>query len=134
MFSFNATLFLLYLLFLIVILLFAFIIPQFTSVYEQLNADLPLYTQMLLDAGDWLNNNLYFSIGVYSFIFSILFIFFNKIDNGKSVRDNFDNFFEKLSIGKQAIVYFFITILISVIIGLALVSVYLPIFKFGNTF
>ena len=70
----------------VMVVLFAFIIPQFTSVYDQLNADLPVYTQMLLDTGDWLSNNL---VTFFSFIFltliGIWLIFLT--DRGRLVRD-----------------------------------------------
>ena len=70
----------------VMVVLFAFIIPQFTSVYDQLNADLPVYTQMLLDTGDWLSNNL---VTFFSFIFLILIgiwlVFLT--DRGRLVRD-----------------------------------------------
>ena len=70
----------------VMVVLFAFIIPQFTSVYDQLNADLPVYTQMLLDTGDWLSNNL---VTFFSFIFltliSIWLVFLT--DRGRLVRD-----------------------------------------------
>jgi len=71
---------------LVLVVLFAFIIPQFTSVYDQLNAELPLYTQMLLDTGDWLSNNL------FTFFFSIflsllaMWLFF-LTDRGRLIRD-----------------------------------------------
>tara|TARA_B100000676_G_scaffold75775_1_gene75336 strand:- start:26158 stop:27393 length:1236 start_codon:yes stop_codon:yes gene_type:complete len=70
----------------VMVVLFAFIIPQFTSVYDQLNADLPLYTQMLLDTGDWLSNNL---LTFFSFIFlSLLTIWLIFLtDRGRLVRD-----------------------------------------------
>lgn len=72
---------------LVMVVLFAFIIPQFTSVYEQLNAELPVYTQMLLDAGDWLSNNLvsFFTMIIFSLL-SIWLIFLT--DKGRLVRDN----------------------------------------------
>ena len=72
---------------LVMVVLFAFIIPQFTSVYDQLNADLPIYTQMLLDTGDWLSNNLitFFSVITFSLI-AIWLIFLT--DRGRLFRDN----------------------------------------------
>ncbi len=72
---------------LVMVVLFAFIIPQFTSVYDQLNADLPVYTQMLLDTGDWLSNNLltFFSVITFSLI-AIWLIFLT--DRGRLFRDN----------------------------------------------
>ena len=80
--------FIMFFLGLVLVVLFAFIIPQFTSVYDQLNADLPVYTQMLLDSGDWLNNNLFtffFSI----FLFSLTMWLFFLTDRGRLIRDKF---------------------------------------------
>lgn len=70
----------------VMVVLFAFIIPQFTSVYDQLNADLPVYTQMLLDTGDWLSNNLFtfFSI-IFLSLISIWLAFLT--DRGRLIRD-----------------------------------------------
>ena len=80
--------FILVFLLLVLVVLFAFIIPQFTSVYAQLNTELPLYTQMLLDAGEWLSNNL------FSFFFSIFLLLlamwlFFLTDRGRLIRDKF---------------------------------------------
>jgi type IV pilus assembly protein PilC len=71
---------------LVMVVLFAFIIPQFASVYDQLNAKLPIYTQMLLDAGDWLSNNLIsFSLFIIFSLLSIWLVFLT--DRGRLVRD-----------------------------------------------
>jgi len=80
--------FILFFLGLVLIVLFAFIIPQFTSVYDQLNADLPVYTQMLLDTGDWLNNNL-FTFFFFNFLFAISMWLFFLTDRGRLIRDSF---------------------------------------------
>jgi len=80
--------FILFFLGLVLIVLFAFIIPQFTSVYDQLNADLPVYTQMLLDTGDWLNNNL-FTFFFVNFLFAISMWLFFLTDRGRLIRDTF---------------------------------------------
>lgn len=70
----------------VMVVLFAFIIPQFTSVYDQLNAELPVYTQMLLDTGDWLSNNLFtfFSI-IFLSLIGIWLAFLT--DRGRLIRD-----------------------------------------------
>ena len=80
--------FILFFLGLVLIVLFAFIIPQFTSVYDQLNADLPVYTQMLLDTGDWLNNNL-FTFFFFNILFAISMWLFFLTDRGRLIRDRF---------------------------------------------
>ncbi len=73
---------------LVLVVLFAFIIPQFTSVYAQLNADLPVYTQMLLDSGDWLNNNLFTFFFTIFLIGMVMWLFF-LTDRGRLIRDRF---------------------------------------------
>ncbi len=80
--------FILFFLGLVLIVLFAFIIPQFTSVYDQLNADLPVYTQMLLDTGDWLNNNL-FTFFFLNLLFAMSMWLFFLTDRGRLIRDSF---------------------------------------------
>ena len=80
--------FILFFLGLVLVVLFAFIIPQFTSVYDQLNADLPVYTQMLLDTGDWLNNNL-FTFFFANFLFAMSMWLFFLTDRGRLIRDSF---------------------------------------------
>ena len=80
--------FILFFLGLVLVVLFAFIIPQFTTVYAQLNADLPVYTQMLLDSGEWLNNNL-FTFFFVIFLFSLSMWLFFLTDRGRLIRDKF---------------------------------------------
>lgn len=72
---------------LVMVVLFAFIIPQFAQVYDQLNTALPVYTQMLLDSGDWLQNNL---VSFFLMItFSLLTIWLAFLtDRGRLFRDN----------------------------------------------
>ena len=79
--------FILFFLGLVLIVLFAFIIPQFNSVYQQLNAELPVYTQMLLGAGDWLSNNL-FTFFVSIFLFFVLLWLIFLTDRGRLFRDS----------------------------------------------
>ncbi len=80
--------FIIFFLGLVLVVLFAFIIPQFNSVYQQLNADLPVYTQMLLSAGDWLSKNLFtFFISIVMFFVSLWLIFLT--DRGRLFRDRF---------------------------------------------
>ena len=45
---------------------FTFIIPRFKTVYDQLNADLPFYTTLLVDMASWFQYNF---IGFLSFPF-----------------------------------------------------------------
>ena len=80
--------FILFFLGLVLVVLFAFIIPQFNSVYQQLNAELPVYTQMLLSTGEWLSNNLFtFFVSILLFFVSLWLIFLT--DRGRLFRDSF---------------------------------------------
>ena len=71
---------------LVLVVLFAFILPQFTNVYAQLNADLPIFTQMLLDTAGWLNKNLFtFFLTIFMSLISMWIIFLT--DRGRLFRD-----------------------------------------------
>ncbi|MDB4125859.1 type II secretion system F family protein [Candidatus Marinimicrobia bacterium] len=73
---------------LVLVVLFAFILPQFTKVYAQLNADLPVFTQMLLDTAEWLNKNLLtFFMSIFISLISLWTIFLT--DRGRLFRDKF---------------------------------------------
>ena len=72
---------------LVLIMLFAFILPQFNDIYQDMGANLPGYTQLLLDVGDWLSNNLFiFFISIFLFFISIWLIFLT--DRGRLFRDS----------------------------------------------
>ena len=67
-------------------LTFTFLIPSFSSVYDQLGSELPYYTILMVNFGEWLQSN----------IFSVLFISFLSIgsiwllfltDTGKLLKD-----------------------------------------------
>ncbi|MBC8213507.1 MAG: type II secretion system F family protein [Candidatus Marinimicrobia bacterium] len=75
-------------LFVMLIVTFTVIIPQFSAVYESLNAELPLYTQILINTGDWFQKN----------ILSVLFLSFLGLggiwlvtltDAGRLIKDRF---------------------------------------------
>ena len=67
--------------------IFTFIIPKFSSVYDTLGADLPYYTILLVDFGEWLQGNILF---VFTIIFSILITIwlFILTDRGRLIWDN----------------------------------------------
>ena len=67
---------------------FSFIIPQFSSVYDTLGSELPLYTTMLVDFGEWFNNNL-FSVLFTTFISIISIWVFTLTDTGLLIKDRF---------------------------------------------
>tara|TARA_Y100001970_G_scaffold285582_1_gene405754 strand:- start:2068 stop:3309 length:1242 start_codon:yes stop_codon:yes gene_type:complete len=67
---------------------FSFIIPQFSSVYDTLGSELPLYTTMLVDFGEWFNNNL-FSVIFTTFISIMSIWIFTLTDTGLLLKDRF---------------------------------------------
>lgn len=66
---------------------FTFIIPKFSDVYDTLGADLPRYTILLVDFGEWLQLNILF---VFSIIFSVLTSvwLFVLTDRGRLIWDS----------------------------------------------
>ena len=115
------------LIFLFFLLLFGFILPQFTSVYDDLNADLPIYTQMLLDTSDWVSNNLYLTSLIYLLSHLGFILFLNRIDRTKLFRYKF------LKNPITGVILFLIGfILLILFIIFILIGVYMPIFKFGS--
>jgi len=74
--------------FLIVILFvtFTFLIPEFSSVYNQLGTELPYYTVLMVNMSVWLQNNIFFVIFVsFTSVFSVWL--FTLTDNGKLIKD-----------------------------------------------
>ncbi len=68
--------------------IFTFIIPKFSTVYDTLGADLPYYTVLLVDMGEWFQNN----IGLVSMIafasITSLWLFV-LTDRGRLIWDSF---------------------------------------------
>ena len=76
--------------FLIVILFvtFTFLIPEFSSVYDQLGTDLPYYTVLMVNMSVWLQNNIFFVFFVsFASVFSVWL--FTLTNNGRLIRDRF---------------------------------------------
>ena len=65
---------------------FSILIPQFASVYETLGSELPAYTTMLVDFGEWFNNNLFSVLSTGFFTFIGLWIF-TLTDTGLLIKD-----------------------------------------------
>ena len=74
--------------FLMVILFvtFTFLIPEFSSVYDQLGTELPYYTVLMVNMSVWLQNNIFFVIFV-SFISVSSVWLFTLTDNGRLLKD-----------------------------------------------
>tara|TARA_B100002051_G_scaffold83859_2_gene80028 strand:- start:3623 stop:4333 length:711 start_codon:yes stop_codon:yes gene_type:complete len=76
--------------FLVVILFvtFTFLIPKFSSVYDQLGADLPYYTVLMVNISVWLQNNIFTVIAFSLLSFFVVWIF-TLTDIGKLSKDRF---------------------------------------------
>lgn len=75
-------------LFSMLILIFTVIIPQFSSVYDTLGAELPLYTVLMVNASEWIQKNFFFIM--LTTIFSITGIWLMTLtDSGRLIRDRF---------------------------------------------
>ena len=67
---------------------FTFLIPKFSSVYDQLGAELPYYTVLFVNISVWLQNNI-LSVIFFSFI-SLVSIWISTLtDVGRLVKDRF---------------------------------------------
>ncbi len=73
-------------LFVMLISTFTFIIPRFSTVYETLGSDLPLYTIMMVDLGEWFQHNIFYVLGA---VFSSLIVIWlvTLTDRGRLVKD-----------------------------------------------
>ena len=67
---------------------FTFLIPKFSSVYEQLGTDLPYYTVLFVNISVWLQNNI-FSVILFSIISILSVWIFTLTDTGRLVKDRF---------------------------------------------
>jgi type IV pilus assembly protein PilC len=65
---------------------FTFIIPQFSSVYESLGSDLPYYTVVLVNTGDWFQENIVIVIFI-SLIAMFNLWLFTLTDTGRLGKD-----------------------------------------------
>tara|TARA_B100001029_G_C15062041_1_gene459373 strand:+ start:3958 stop:5196 length:1239 start_codon:yes stop_codon:yes gene_type:complete len=66
--------------------IFTFIIPKFSSVYDTLGADLPYYTLLLVDIGEWLQGNVFFVFGIMISILTTIWLFI-LTDRGRLIWD-----------------------------------------------
>lgn len=67
--------------------IFTFIIPKFSSVYDTLGADLPAYTILLVDFGEWLQMNVLFVFSIVTAIFTSIWLFV-LTDRGRLIWDS----------------------------------------------
>jgi type IV pilus assembly protein PilC len=74
--------------FLVVMLIvtFTFIIPQFATVYDTLGSDLPAYTVMMVNMGEWFQANFFFVIFMIVFVQLILWMI-TLTDSGRLIKD-----------------------------------------------
>ena len=67
---------------------FTFLIPSFSNVYDELGTDLPYYTILMVDIGEWFQSNVIFVILV-SFLSLGSIWFATLTDRGRFVKDRF---------------------------------------------
>ena len=67
--------------------IFTFIIPKFSDVYDTLGADLPRYTILLVDFGEWLQMNVLFVFSIMTAIFTSIWLFV-LTDRGRLIWDS----------------------------------------------
>ncbi len=67
-------------------LTFTFLIPSFSEVYDQLGSELPYYTVLMVNIGEWLQSNMF--LVLFTSISSFLAIWFVTLtDSGRLVKD-----------------------------------------------
>jgi len=103
------------------------------TIYKDLGADLPGYTQLLLDVG-WYFESIYVLI-VYFIFFVAFYIFLYFTNRGKIFRDSF---YHKFKISPQSVdkigklIFFIFLPLLPLISYLIYLSLYKPITSFGD--
>lgn len=65
---------------------FTFIIPNFKSVYDQLGSELPYYTVLMVNIGEWMQTNI-FSVITFGFISFASIWFVTLTDTGALLKD-----------------------------------------------
>jgi type IV pilus assembly protein PilC len=79
----------------VTVILLLFVIPQFESLFKGFGADLPAFTQFVIDMSRWLQDNWYFLFGVLAGA-GYLFVYFKK--RSKAMREWLDRAMLKLPI------------------------------------
>ena len=67
--------------------IFTFIIPKFSSVYDTLGADLPAYTILLVNLGEWLQGNILFVFSIITAVITSVWLFI-LTDRGRLIWDS----------------------------------------------
>lgn len=73
-------------LFVMLISTFTFIIPQFSSVYDTLGSELPLYTVLMVDLGKWFQANILGVIGFTILVLTVIWLI-TLTDRGRLAKD-----------------------------------------------
>ena len=67
-------------------LTFTYLIPSFSDVYDQLGSELPYYTVLMVNIGEWLQSNVFFVL--FTSISSFIGIWMSTLtDSGKLIKD-----------------------------------------------
>jgi type IV pilus assembly protein PilC len=65
---------------------FTWLLPRFSEVYDSLGSELPYYTILLVNAGEWFNNNIFFIVAMSILVIVVLW-FLALTDTGAMVKD-----------------------------------------------
>ena len=79
----------------VTVILLLFVIPQFEALFKDFGADLPAFTQMVIDLSRWLQHNWYIFFGTIAGIFYTFFYFKKR---SKAMREWLDRMSLKLPI------------------------------------
>jgi type IV pilus assembly protein PilC len=79
----------------VTVILLLFVIPQFEALFKDFGADLPAFTQMVINMSRWLQNNWYIFFGVIAGMFYTFFYFRKR---SKAMREWLDRMSLKLPI------------------------------------
>ena len=88
--------------FAVIIFILAYVIPEFTSLFEQNNAKIPALTQVVLNASDFLTNNAIFLLGGLLIVIVGFFICFKKI---KGFRKTMQSLYMKIPVVGNIMIY-----------------------------
>tara|TARA_B100000959_G_C14936341_1_gene605902 strand:- start:323 stop:1567 length:1245 start_codon:yes stop_codon:yes gene_type:complete len=73
-------------LFATLLLTFTYLIPSFSSVYDSLGSELPYYTILMVDIGEWMQKNVFFVL-LFSFVGLGSVWLITLTDTGRLIRD-----------------------------------------------
>ena len=88
--------------FAVIIFILSYVIPEFTSLFEQNNAKIPALTQVVLNASDFLTNNAIFLLGGLLIVIIAFVICFKKV---KGFRKTMQSLYMKIPVVGNIMIY-----------------------------